>query len=271
MSHLRFILGLVFLVVSVGPAAVMARATALPEAKLRLLDGGQSADGRWLAGVELQLSGAAKTYWRLPGDSGLAPLFDWTGSTNIRHIDIAWPRPTRFPDASGSIFGYRERVIFPVTVELQDPHAPAELVLKLDFGVCEDLCVPVVAHGTVALAGGAVRAEIEAFRALVPTVEQFGDAQSLLRSIMPDPDHPAALLVTLTRAVEDLILEGPAGWYFADIEAVSVAEGRAVYRVHAVQKPAEASFAALPLVVTILATDYAREVHLALDRDGAIR
>ena len=53
----------------------------------------------YLAGVEITLAEGWKTYWRTPGDAGVPPAFDWTGSTNVAAIKVRYPAP--IPDARG--------------------------------------------------------------------------------------------------------------------------------------------------------------------------
>ena len=74
----------------------------------------------YLAGVEITLAEGWKTYWRTPGDAGVPPLFDWTGSTNVAAIKVRYPAPiataqSRLPRPSAT----RIRVIFPVEVTPQ--------------------------------------------------------------------------------------------------------------------------------------------------------
>ena len=47
-------------------------------------------------GLDIRLKPGWKTYWRSPGDAGLAPQLDWSGSTNLAETTIAWPAPRRF-------------------------------------------------------------------------------------------------------------------------------------------------------------------------------
>ncbi|MEZ5919077.1 MAG: hypothetical protein R3D66_03935 [Alphaproteobacteria bacterium] len=37
------------------------------------------------------------SYWKVSGDAGLPPCFDWSGSDNIEKADIFWPMPHRWP------------------------------------------------------------------------------------------------------------------------------------------------------------------------------
>ena len=79
----------------------------------RLIAGGQQG-GSWLAGIEITLDPGFKTYWRNPGDSGLPPRFDWSGSENVAGVDVRWPAPERHEDAAGVAYVYGDEVVLPV-------------------------------------------------------------------------------------------------------------------------------------------------------------
>src|SRR6516165_12151934 len=68
------------------------------------------------AGMEIRLAPGWKTYWRYPGDSGVPPRFDFAGSQNVKSVDVAWPAPHRFSDESGITIGYKDGVIFPLSI-----------------------------------------------------------------------------------------------------------------------------------------------------------
>src|SRR5690606_19912095 len=42
-------------------------------------------------GVHVRLAPGWKTYWRSPGEAGLPPNFDWSGSRNLKDVSISWP------------------------------------------------------------------------------------------------------------------------------------------------------------------------------------
>ena len=44
-----------------------------------------------LAGVQLRMNSGWKTYWKNPGDSGVPPSFDWTGSKNLKQAEMLYP------------------------------------------------------------------------------------------------------------------------------------------------------------------------------------
>lgn len=116
-------------------------AAGIAHSEARLLPG-EFAGETWSAGVQIDLAEGWKTYWRMPGESGIAPRFDWSKSRNVADVQLRWPAPARYEDASGETIGYAQRVIFPVTVRPADPSRPVELALRLDYAVCNDICVP---------------------------------------------------------------------------------------------------------------------------------
>jgi DsbC/DsbD-like thiol-disulfide interchange protein len=106
------------------------------------------------AGVEIKLAPGWHTYWRYPGDSGVPPRFDFSGSTNLASADVRYPAPHLLTDETGNTLGYVNNVIFPVRVTARDPAKPVVLRVKLDYAVCEKLCVPAEAKLELALDGG---------------------------------------------------------------------------------------------------------------------
>ncbi len=108
----------------------------------RLVDGGMHQDHGRLAGVEIRLDEGWHAYWRMPGDGGLPPRFDWTGADNLAQADILWPVPKRFETMGLYSFGYEGTVLLPVVITPRDDGAPVALALKADIMVCKDICVP---------------------------------------------------------------------------------------------------------------------------------
>jgi suppressor for copper-sensitivity B len=94
------------------------------------------------AGIEVTLAPGWKTYWRTPGEAGLAPAFNWAGSENFKSAKISWPAPKRFVAFDIDNFGYEEKVTFPLDIVPERAGQPVRLKLKLDLLVCHDLCVP---------------------------------------------------------------------------------------------------------------------------------
>lgn len=120
-------------------------------ADARILPGWTLSDGSRMAAIEFQLEPGWKTYWRSPGDSGLPPVFDWSGSENLGQVTLHWPAPRAVSSGDGMALGYHDRLVLPFTARPADPGQPVDLAVAVDFGLCQDICVP----GHVALQVGA--------------------------------------------------------------------------------------------------------------------
>jgi DsbC/DsbD-like thiol-disulfide interchange protein len=142
------------------------------------------------AGVEIKLQEGWKTYWRYPGDSGVPPVLDFSRSQNVKAVTVLYPAPARFPDGvGGSSIGYKGVVILPLHVVPQDAGKPVTLNLKLDYAVCEKLCVPAEAKLELMLTGtaNANEASVSAAEARVPKGTIIGDTGTLaIRAVRRD-------------------------------------------------------------------------------------
>ena len=239
----------------------------LPKAELTLINAGVR-DGVLLAGVEIAIEPHIKTYWRMPGDSGLPPVFDWSRSENLASAIVRWPKPERIQDPSGTILGYYDDVIFPVEVLPKDAKKPVHLVLKLDYAVCGDLCVPLTGDADVTLTGleqiGPNPTRVNAFLARVPKSVPFGYTTT---SVSQDPNMPDALLVSVKEPLTDLIVEGPEGWYFGDAKPISPS----LWRIFVLQHPTSTTLSSKTLIFTFISNTFATETTVTLDATGSIR
>ena len=95
-----------------------------------------------VAGIQLRMDPGWKTYWKNPGDSGVPPSFDWSGSKNLKHAEVLYPAPHRVADANGTAIGYDDEVVFPVKLTPERAGEPIELKLAFAYGLCKDLCIP---------------------------------------------------------------------------------------------------------------------------------
>lgn len=125
------------------PSALSAKTTSQDDVlQATLLPGWQMESGAHMAGVRLDLAPGWKTYWRSPGDAGIPPQFDWTGSENLKSVRIHWPAPIAFHTNGYQTIGYRGGVILPLEVVAKDPSRPVVLRARLDLGICRDICMP---------------------------------------------------------------------------------------------------------------------------------
>jgi len=121
------------------------------------------------AGVEIKLQPGWHTYWRYPGDSGVPPQFDFSGSDNLKSAKVLYPTPQLHKDESGETIVYDRDVIFPLDVTPQDPAKPVHLHVALDYAVCAKMCVPAKGKADLVLRSGAeANPALQAAQARVP-------------------------------------------------------------------------------------------------------
>jgi DsbC/DsbD-like thiol-disulfide interchange protein len=149
------------------------------DSKVRLVSGTVDLDGApaLVAGVQLRMDRGWKTYWRNPGDSGVPPTFDWTGSKNLKRAEVLYPAPYRFAGAGGTAIGYDDEVVFPVKVTPERDGEPIELKLAFAYGLCKDLCIPNDVSLGLALGADVGRGDallLETFLARVPKSARDG-------------------------------------------------------------------------------------------------
>jgi len=92
--------------------------------------------------LDINLEGDWKTYWRSPGEGGVAPAFTWqTESKNISNIDWFWPAPQRYPVLGVDTLGYKHQLQLPLVIELTDLNQATVLKGRLTLASCTTICV----------------------------------------------------------------------------------------------------------------------------------
>lgn len=142
-----------------GAAQDVAEATILP--------GWRQSDGTHIVGLNLQMSPGWKTYWRAPGEAGIPPRFDWTGSENLAATQVLWPTPSVILSNGRQSIGYRDTLILPIVLTPLDPSRPIRLTGQMQAGICGSVCIPM--------------------------------AFDLDASLAPESHHPVASIVTAMR------------------------------------------------------------------------
>ncbi|MEM8582580.1 MAG: protein-disulfide reductase DsbD domain-containing protein, partial [Pseudomonadota bacterium] len=140
-SALRIATFMLGLALPFGPAAAQ-----FPDidqiVKAEILPGWRESDGRHMAGLRLRLAPGWKTYWRVPGEGGIPPQFDLSGSENIASFTPHMPSPQVYEDQGMISIGYTDEVVFPMEIQTRSSTAPVRLRGVLKIGVCEAVCIP---------------------------------------------------------------------------------------------------------------------------------
>ena len=244
------------------------------QSAIRLIAAGPAAPGdpRLKAGVEIKITPGWHTYWRYPGDAGIPPRFDWSGSENLAGVDVLWPAPERIL-ASGLIsIGYERDVIFPLRILPADPARSVKLSLRLEYAACAKICIPAEARVRLDVpAGGAAPVPaLVAAEAKVPRRVKLGEAGSLaITGVKLERGAVPRVLVTAKvppGSKSDLFAEGPSAEWALPVPEKLSAEA-ALVRFAFPLEGAPTGTAPIPptLRLTLVAGEQAIEVDVALD------
>ena len=200
-------------------------------AKLRLIAAPGPVEGRYEAGVEITMAAGAHTYWKMPGDSGVPPVFAFDGSSNVAAATVSFPAPTRISEEGFDAFGYMGRVVFPVAVTPVDRAKPAALHVDVTYAVCDKICVPGHGDATLTLAphgeGATGAGDLVAALAQVPRPLPDADRGKLVVAPVDAASKPGAgpstepkrgstwtLTWTGASPLTDIFADAPAGFVF---------------------------------------------------------
>ncbi|MGC2826435.1 MAG: protein-disulfide reductase DsbD domain-containing protein [Pseudolabrys sp.] len=180
---------------------------------VRLIAGAsKNGDAQLRAGIEIKMQPGWKTYWRYPGDSGVPPHFDFSGSENLKDVKVLYPVPHIFTDETGQSLGYKEKVIIPLAISPQQPGKPVRLRLKIDYAVCEKLCVLAEGRAELVLGVGesSHNSELAAAEGRVPKQATAAQAGLTVRRVNSGPKPLVTIdLDTPTNQPVELFVEGP--------------------------------------------------------------
>jgi len=210
--------------------------TELHASRARLIAGrAKTTDGHYLAGLEIVMADGWKTYWRTPGDSGVPPTFDWTGSANVATTRVLYPAPMRMPEAGGVAIGYKQSVLLPIEITPQDAAKPVTLKLAVEFGICREICIPATGNFDLSIPAaqtGASAPQIAAAIERVPRPQQSrrkGDP--MLKRVAVNREGPSPkLTIDASFAGDaqgaDVFIEAPEDYYVPiPTRAATVAPG----------------------------------------------
>ncbi len=101
-------------------------------------------DNTTMVALELDMPANTKTYWRVPGETGIPLMIDTAASSGLQEPEIIWP----FPESAIS-YGFVDRVFhgsFILPMQILVTGQEARLDYDFVLGVCSDICVPVTVN-----------------------------------------------------------------------------------------------------------------------------
>ena len=150
-------------------------------------------------GLLLRMAPHWHTYWKFPGDAGIATEIKWNLPPGWQVGEIQWPTPLRLVEPGDiHVYGYHDEVLLmqQITPPASLPAGPVKLAAEANWLVCEKICIP-----------GSATVELE-----VPTAGSGAPANDELfvrfRRALPQPwpaDDVAA--ATWSRAGSELQLK----------------------------------------------------------------
>lgn len=100
---------------------------------------------RIVLGVHQRIIPHWHTYWRNPGDSGLATTIDWNLPQGAVAGEIQWPTPDRFSVGPVTNYGYENEVTLLSEVEVPATLVPGTAFVvnaQVSWLVCKEVCLP---------------------------------------------------------------------------------------------------------------------------------
>ncbi len=101
----------------------------------------------WL-GLQIDHEPKWHTYWRNPGDSGLATQLQWQLPDGLKPGNLIWPAPQKIPVGTMANYGYEGSVLLvtPVQVgsafKVKAPETDITVQLHASWLVCKQECIP---------------------------------------------------------------------------------------------------------------------------------
>lgn len=242
-------------------------------AKVRLIAAGIDAAGYIFAGIEIGIAPGWKTYWRTPGDAGVAPLIDFSGSSNISGpVFVEFPVPHRVDDGYAVTNVYEDHVILPVTIAAANPELATRLVLSLDIGVCAEICIPEHYDVTLDLAPGEIDTAAETIladaRAALPGQPIAGVFEVGGVTLAGGTDKRPVFeieIVAADAADAEVFVEGPVDWYPAVPKFLASDDVRATFSVEFNRLGSKIPIGGNTFTVTVVADGGAIEDTARLD------
>jgi thiol:disulfide interchange protein len=101
-----------------------------------------------MLGLQLEHQPEWHTYWKNSGDSGQPTDFSLTLPAGVQAAEVAWPVPKKIWIGRLANYGYENKVLIPIALEVSQQYKPdlfkpdLEVRLKAAWLVCKQECIP---------------------------------------------------------------------------------------------------------------------------------
>ena len=190
-------------------------------ATLGLVAAGGLTAGKYDAGIDITMAPGSHTYWKMPGEAGVPPVFSFNGSENVKTAEVLYPVPKRITEEGLDAFGYTNQVVFPVAVTPIDAAKPAKLHADVSYAVCNRICVPGHNQADLTLqphGAGTSPGLVQLALAQVP--HPVADVPALAITRVANAKDPTWTLTwTGHTPLADIFPDAPEGYYFSTKKA----------------------------------------------------
>ena len=140
---MKKIMILLVLLFNIAGSSVFSQSPIIGLKSVDIIRGWRQSDDIHIAAINIKLEDGWKTYWRVPGIGGIAPILNWEKSKNIKNISQIWPTPNIYNEYGLQTIGYKDELLLPLQIQPIDKKQPIHLSITIDFGICSDVCVPI--------------------------------------------------------------------------------------------------------------------------------
>ncbi len=221
-------------------------------------------------GLEIKLAKGWHTYWRSPGQAGLPPQLDWSGSltdaNNLSAANLHYPAPRRSTVYGLETVGYSDSVVFPVDAVVRRKGKLLNANVSADLLLCLSVCLP--AHFDLSLSvpegpsvEGGEALLLRSAREQLPT--DPNESGILLKNVSTDEQSLRFLIEARDRIQHpDIFIESDNNVGFSAPEVKVESDGfSAELKVKPVDViPEGVTLSTLPLRLTIINGDKATEI-----------
>ncbi len=139
---MRRTLGLLAVFFSLAFAAFPAVAAATRAELVLSADAARPGD-TVMAGIHLTMQSGWHTYWRNPGDAGIATSVKWTLPPGVTAGPIQWPVPDKVltPPLTSYVYSNETTLLVPLKIAADAPAGRFELKAVVKWQECSELCV----------------------------------------------------------------------------------------------------------------------------------
>jgi len=215
--------------------------------------------------IEVELKPGWTTYWRQPGEGGIPPDFNFSGSQGVIVEKPEFPVPKAKTTFGVVSIIYTDNVAFPFKAAPMISPLSGKLQLNILMGVCEAVCIPAVASFTQDLAklnksDPISSSLIELARQKIPVTMATEGLPQILDAVR-QTEKMVLVRASVSESVEipELFAEGKEDWFFSPAKLVRRDGEMAEFEIDLSDLPQDADLSVTPLRLTLAAEDYGSE------------